>query len=74
MHVGEGAEKAFTLVVLLEESLAETALPGGQIEQFTVVERAIETLGQLPGNHPAARTDLPADVDNDVLLIHDLRI
>ena len=47
VEVEERFEKLFVLVVLLEELLAETTLLGCKVEQFPVVELAVELLCEL---------------------------
>ena len=70
MHVEQRAEKAFLLVVLLEELLAEAALLGCKVEQFLVVEVAPEVLGQLLGDDESAAAKLAPYVDYYLFVVH----
>lgn len=68
MQMEQGLHNPFLLVVLLEEPLAESALLGGQVEQFLVVEPAAEILGKHLRYKPAAGSYLAADIDDDGII------
>ena len=68
MQMEQGLHNPFLLVVLLEEPLAESALLGGQVKQFLVVEPAAEILGKHLGDESAAGSYLSADIDDDGII------
>ena len=63
------AEKAFFLVVFFKEMLRKTTLAGCNRQQFLVVERTAEFLGQFLCNFAASRADLSSNRDNHIFLV-----
>ena len=70
VQVEQRLEEPLLLVVLLEELLAEAALPGGQVEQLAVVVLAAEAVGQHPRYGAPAAAELPPHVYYYLLVAH----
>ena len=65
------SEEAVALIVLFEEFLRKATLLSGKVEQFPVVERHAEVIGNPCANNPASTSKLSAYGYYDfVLFLH----